>query len=292
MLSTPDGSVSALAAPCVETLVPQADGIVDDIIAVVRQRTGIDFSQYRRATIERRIGNRMISIGASSLRAYLECLRVDSEEATRLLQRLTIKVSRFYRNARTFDALAADTLPALAQARGDAPLRIWSAGCGHGEEAYTLAMLMDTAGVAGTIDATDIDAAALVVARRGVYRPDAFDELPPVLMNAYLDPAGVDGYRVRDAARERVRFMRHDLTASPVDAASYDLICCRNVLIYFDRTAQQRAFELLRGALAPDGYLCLGEAEWPLPGVVEEFAPQAHKTQIFRRIGAGVRTAP
>jgi len=291
MLPTADGSGSALAVRCAETLVPHADEIVDDIIAVVRQRTGIDFSQYRRATIERRIGNRMISIGASCMRAYLERLRADSEEAPRLLERLTIKVSRFYRNARTFDALAETTLPQLARARGGAPLRIWSAGCGRGEEAYTLAMLLDAAGLAGSVDATDIDAMALAAARRGVYRPDAIDELPPALMRAYLEPAGIDAYRVRDAVRARVRFLVHDLTAQPIGATPYDLICCRNVLIYFDRAAQQRAFGMLRIALATDGYLCLGEAEWPLPEIAEEFAPQACKTQIFRRIGAGARTA-
>src|SRR5690606_12566485 len=151
------------------------------------------------------------SIGAASLHAYLDRLRVDWEEALRLLERLTIKVSRFYRNARTFDTLADEVIPALAQARDGAPLRIWSAGCGCGEEAYTLAMLMDATGVRGTVDATDVDPAALAAAADGAYRFDAFDELPSALMRTYLE-SGVDGrYRVRDALRERVRFMPHDL---------------------------------------------------------------------------------
>src|SRR5690606_32339232 len=130
MFRAPDGDRATLAVPlqCVQGPFASAEAasVVDDIIALVRHRTGIDFSQYRRTTVERRIGNRMISIGAASLHAYLDRLRVDWEEALRLLERLTIKVSRFYRNARTFDALADEVLPALAHARAGAPLRIWS----------------------------------------------------------------------------------------------------------------------------------------------------------------------
>ncbi len=268
--------------------------IVDDIIAVVRDRTCVDFSLYRRTTIQRRIGNRMISIGEASLCGYLQRLRADTEEAPRLLERLTIKVSRFYRNARTFDFLLRDVIPALAKMRRGAPLRIWSAGCGCGEEAYTLAMLLDRAGVAGTVEATDIDPAALGFARAGVYRAEALSELPQDLASAYLEPLGESGapsYRVGAALRERVCFSHHDLTAAaPHDArAPFDLVCCRNVLIYLDRNAQQRAFEAFNAALADGGFLCIGEAEWPLPEVAADLAAQGYKTQVFRRLDRGKR---
>jgi chemotaxis methyl-accepting protein methylase len=236
----------------------------------------------------------MISVGESSLGAYLQRLRADAEEASRLLERLTIKVSRFYRNARTFDFLMSEVIPTLAKMCDGAPLRVWSAGCGCGEEAYTLAMLLDRAGVAGTVEATDIDPAALAFARVGIYRAEALAELPQYLAGAYLEPLegkGESRYRVGDALRERVHFSHHDLTAvAPHTGASFDLVCCRNVLIYLGRDAQQHAFEILNVALRNGGFLCIGEAEWPLPEVSDDLASQGCQTQVFRRVVRGERT--
>ena len=259
--------------------------LIEGILRLVRQQTGVDFAQYRRPTISRRIHNRMLSIGVRSLQDYWARWQADEAESMRLLERLTIKVSRFYRNACTFDVLAEEVLPWLACRRQ--PLRIWSAGCGCGEEAYTLAMLLEAARLPGKVEASDIDPAALAVAREGVYRREAFDELPAGLA-AQLEAAGAQRYRVPAAARERVRFFRHDLGDAPPPAARfYDLICCRNVLIYFEREAQRRAFATLDEALRVDGYLCLGEAEWPLPEYVERYAPCGAKTQVFRRLQGG-----
>lgn len=273
-----------------------ATQVIDAIIGIVRDRTGVDFSLYRLATIQRRIGNRMISVGAPSLGVYLARLRTDAGEAMRLLERLTIKVSRFYRNVRTFDFLLSDVFPLLAKSRGGAPLRIWSAGCGRGEEAYTLAMLLHTAGIAGTVEATDIDPEALVAARAGVYRIEALTELPQHLANEYLESFEQNGevcYRVCAAVRAAVNFSHHDLTAlTPRDTtASFDLICCRNVSIYLGRDAQQRAFELLNAKLVDGAFLCIGEAEWPLPEVASELTSLGHKTQVFRRVGRTQKAA-
>lgn len=290
----PDGNIEISAsplAPCMQWReAPDAAArAVEEIIDLVRARTGVDFSLYRRATVQRRIGNRMISLGSHSVRAYVEHLRADVAEAAHLLQRLTIKVSRFYRNAHTFEFLAREVLPRLAQSRGGAPLRLWSAGCGCGEEAYTLAMLLDRAGLDGIVEATDIDAAALAAAAHGVYRGDVTEELPPSLAQTYLEPLGEGAgarYRVRDVLRERVRFTRHDLTGTDAcwDAGHFDLVCCRNVLIYFNRAAQRHVFQTLATVLAGDGYLCIGEAEWPLPESELGLLAQGNKTQVFRRV--------
>lgn len=259
---------------------------IEGIIALMRERTGIDFALYRRPTVRRRIGNRMIALGEASPHRYLERLRDDEAEAAHLLERLTIKVSRFYRNAQSFDYLAGRVLAELRQVRGSAPLRIWSAGCGCGEEAYSLAMLLDRAGIEGVVEATDIDGHALECARAGVYKPEALSELPAELSNLYLRQEGEGAamrYRVNEALRARVRFSAHDLTRDrTLPGGVFDLVVCRNVLIYLDREAQRSAFGRLLEVLRGGGVLFLGEAEWPLPEVAEALTPMEHKTRLFK----------
>lgn len=272
-----------------------ADGRVDAtdaafgaILQLLRERTGADLSRYRPTTVSRRVLNRMISVGSSTFEHYLALLRADEHEALRLLDRVTIKVSRFYRNPVTFDALRLTVLPALAAANPGRPLRIWSAGCGCGEEPYTLAMLLDEAGIPGTVEATDIDPGALERAALGRrYVSATLSELPLELRNRYLEPED-GGYTVRKSLRDRVRFSRHDLSAElgPPAGGAFDLIACRNVLIYFARGPQERAMHALRAGLAEGGYLCLGEAEWPLPSVAPSLEALPVKTRIFRAVAA------
>jgi chemotaxis methyl-accepting protein methylase len=253
------------------------------ILALLGRKTGIDFRSYRGSTIGRRVQNRMISVGARSHEEYLALLREDDGEAGRLLQRVTIKVSRFYRNRSTFDALRGAVLPELAERRGRAALTLWSAGCGYGEEAYTLAMLLDEAGITGSVVATDVDPAALTHAVAARYPASALTELPAELRDRYCRHA--DGYYSVDTVlRERVRFVRHDLTASqsPPDPGLFDLVCCRNVLIYFERAPQQAALQGLCRSIRAGGYLCLGEAEWPLPSVAGILQPLPPRTRLFR----------
>ena len=260
------------------------------ILAVLREHTGIDFTRYRVSTITRRVLNRMISVGAGSFEQYLHTLRTNDQEPLRLLERVTIKVSRFYRNPITFDALRATVLPELARAAAGAPLSIWSAGCGCGEEPYTLAMLLEEAGLAGEIEATDIDPFALDAARGALYPQAAFAELPAELQERYCERVG-ERVTVNEAVRGRVRFARHDLTAAvPHDGAPFDLVCCRNVLIYFERSAQERAMTYVRRAVRSGGYLCLGEAEWPLPAVPGRLEALSHKTRVFRVVDAQGQT--
>ncbi|HEY8554753.1 MAG TPA: protein-glutamate O-methyltransferase CheR [Burkholderiales bacterium] len=264
-----------------------AEPLLAAVLDVLRARTGCDFSRYRPATVQRRVRNRMISLGLATLREYLARLETVEDEAAHLLARLTIKVSRFYRNAATFEALRRHVIPEAARRRAGAPLRIWSAGCGNGEEAYSLAMLLEEAAVPGWVDASDVDPMALATAIAGLYPAEACRELPPELAARYLERRCVRGRErcaVRPVLRRRVRFVRHDLTsgAPPPGGGAFDLVCCRNVLIYLDRSTQQQVLGRLRRALAPDGFLCLGEAEFPsgLPGApLEPFGP---RTFIYR----------
>lgn len=247
----------------------------------------MDFSGYRPATVERRIRSRMISLGLTSFMDYLALLRSCRSEPLRLIERITIKVSRFYRHAPAFDCLRERVLPQLARQRGGAPVRIWSLGTGAGEEAYTLAMLLDEAGVPGTVEACDVDPAACEIARIGIYPSSALVELPPELAERYLEPSGTlrhPGFQVRDTLRPRVRFSVYDATrpGPPPGEGCFDLIACRNLLIYLQLAAQEQVLRHLRNALAEEGFLCLGEAEWPTPAVLGTLEPLPHRTRLFQ----------
>lgn len=266
---------------------------LEAILAVVWERRGIDFRRYRRPTIERRVRNRMLQVRAETYEEYLPHVLSDTGEVDRLIERLTIKVSRFYRDAAVFDRIATDVLPQLVERGAGRPLRLWSAGCGNGEEAYTLALLLAEAERIGAyhpalVCATDIDPTALAMARRGCYREEALEELPALLADRYLVRESAPGgalFRVRDPLRVRVHFQVHDLSrlAPPPGGGGFDLICCRNVLIYLGQEWRHPAQCLLRDALLPGGYLCLGEAEWLLNELTNDFEVIDRRARLFQR---------
>ena len=261
------------------------------VLEIVRLRTGVDFACYRASMLERRVANHFASSGATSSEDYLQRLRASPAAAFRLLERITIKVSRFHRHAPTFAYLRDTLLPQLARERGGEPLRVWCAGCGEGEEAYTFAMLLEQAGIEGCVEATDVDATALNEARAGIYPLAAAVELPVELAAEYLESVvlkGQPGYRVHETLRVRVRFTRHDITSGTAapGVERFDLVSCRNVLIYLRRAAQARATRRLLDAIRERGVLCLGEAEWPLPELAPELQPLAPGTRLFRRRAA------
>ena len=258
------------------------------VLQLVRERTGFDFSQYRVATLQRRIQNHMVSTGTSVPAEYIALLQSSDEATHALLERLTIKVSSFYRNPVTFDELRRTALPDLIALRNGRPLRVWSAGCSRGEEAYTVAMLLEEAGVEGTVLATDIDQSALRDADSGIYDSRSIATLPSELAERYLEPAlltGRTGFAVRSNIRNRVLFQRHDLTQHPAPG-QFDLICCRNVLIYLQRDLHHAVLRKLRDAVTAGGLLCLGEAEWPTSDIMATLTPFPRKTRLFRAIGA------
>jgi Methylase of chemotaxis methyl-accepting proteins len=271
-----------LAGP--ETGVPAIDDpAFCEILQLLHERTGTDFASYKLPTVARRTLNRMISVGAETFADYLQLLRQREGEAARLLEHVTIKVSRFYRHAPTFDVLRQEVLPELARQANGRTINVWSIGCGCGEEPYTLAMLFAEAGVSCTIEATDIDPTALRRAARGFYADAALIELPKDLRERYLVRS--DGFHeVNPLLREQVRFSHHDILAShpPPGSGEFDLVCFRNLLIYLGYEFQEQALHSVRRAVRDEGYLCLGEAEWPSPAIATTLTTLAHAARIFR----------
>ncbi|HEX7707259.1 MAG TPA: protein-glutamate O-methyltransferase CheR [Thermoanaerobaculia bacterium] len=261
-----------------ETLRSGAIRVLNDVLEVVRTQRGLDFGAYRRGTLERRLLNRMVAARVSSADAYLSLLHNSEDEVDRIASNLTIKVSRFYRNASVFEALRDHAVPALRERYPHESLRVWSAGCATGEEAWTLAMILGE----DRVIATDIDIESLAIGARGRYASHSLIEAPATtaLFPMASDP-GV--WSVSDELRRRVTFLRHDLAAAngPPGETRYHLICCRNVLIYFERDLQVRTLNLLVASLLPEGVLCLGEAEWP-GAVIESLEVLDRRQKIFR----------
>lgn len=239
--------------------------------ALTRQIShGVDLALdvYKDKCLRRRIAVRMRACGVHTYTEYQALLERTPAEYQRIKDALTINVTRFFRNAETWERLRTAYLPELCD-RFPGPLRFWSAGCASGEEAYSLAILAAEIAVGRQsfellarlqVDATDIDRDSLERTRAAHYRPEALQEVPAALVQRYFEWDGAQ-YRVVDRIRARVAVSQHDLTGQPPPVDACHLISCRNVAIYFDRPMQERLFSSFVDALLPGGLLVLGKVE-------------------------------
>ena len=258
--------------------------VLGSIFRHLRRRTGHDFVHYKRSTILRRLARRLQVVGASSLVGYAEVFKERPEETQALLRDFLISVTQFFRDPEAFEELEDRVIPQLFGGSGQ--VRVWVPGCATGEEAYSVAMLLCEH--ARTLDeppdiqvfATDIDDDALLHAREGIYSEAVAADLTEDRRLRYFEPVP-GGVRVKAALRECVLFARHNLIADP-PFSRLDLITCRNVLIYFTREIQERAFASFHYALRSDGYLFLGSSEAP-NAVTNGFAEVDKRARIYRR---------
>src|SRR5215468_5441911 len=236
------------------------------VIAHLRVRTGHDFSKYKRSTVLRRLGRRMHVTRTDTLSDYYEVLRDRADEAQALLADLLISVTTFFRDHDAFEALKTKVLPDLFEGRElDATIRVWASGCATGEEAYSIAMLLQEEAAKHElrppiqIFGSDLDARALVVAREGRYPASIEADVSEDRLRRFFVREG-DGYRVRQELRDMILFAVHDLLKDP-PFSHVDMISCRNVLIYLDRDLQDQVCSTFHYALNPGGFLLLGAAE-------------------------------
>jgi len=256
------------------------------ICAILRNRVGHDFSGYKEQTFMRRVQRRMQFIGLG-LADYVERLRADPGEVELLFHDLLIGVTTFFRDQDTFDVVAQTVLPHLFENKGaDNSVRVWVPGCATGEEAYSLAILLReymatlTATPTVQIFATDIDEAAIGVARSGRYPALLLRDVSPARLERFFTAA--DGtYQVRRELRDLCTFSAHSVIRDP-PFSRIDLISCRNLLIYLDTELQSRVIPAFHYALAPGGYLLLGGSEM-VTRHGELFTPIDKKHRIFQR---------
>ena len=256
----------------------------------ISKGAGLPVEAYKDKCVRRRIAVRMRACGVHSYAEYQAILDRSPAEYERLRDTLTINVTRFYRNAETWNLLRRDLIPRLC-APGTGEIRVWSAGCASGEEAYTIAILaaehLDRTGRSGelsriVVDATDVDRMSLERAREARYRPENLTEMPQELVDRYLETSGPD-LQVVSRVRARVFVRRVDLSAGHPPGRDYRMVVCRNVLIYFDRPMQERLFQVFTDSLAPGGYLVLGKVETLFGTVRERLVLVDPRERVYRR---------
>ena len=239
---------------------------LNDILTVMQEATGIDFSLYRKTTVQRRILRRLALRNIASIEDYAAQLKKDPAERSLLQRDLLISVTSFFRDPESFEALKKLVFPVIVRKRPEgAVIRIWVPGCATGEEAYSIAISLQEylteKGVAFPVQifASDISEAVIQKARAGRYLENIAEDVSPERLNRYFTEVEGGGYQVSKALRELCVFSRHNLIGDP-PFAKLDLISCRNVLIYLG-AVQKNIIPLFHYALKQDGFLMLGQSE-------------------------------
>jgi two-component system CheB/CheR fusion protein len=276
-----------------ERAVEQAEQALLDILAKLRAGTGHDFRHYKRATVLRRIERRMQVTTQPDLPAYYCYICEHVDETKALLDDMLIGVTNFFRDRESFESLEREVIPQLFARKEKSDnaqeIRVWSAGTSTGEEAYSLAILLNDYKAETSSDlkiqvfASDIDDRAIATGRTGLYSEAIITDVPPVRLRQYFVKEDAS-YRVRKDIRERVLFAKHSLLADP-PFSQIDLIVCRNLLIYLDRDIQREILQMFHFALRAGGYLFLGTSE-SADACPELFTIVDKKNRIFRSRGS------
>lgn len=263
------------------------DESFEALLRYMRDSRGFDFTGYKRTSLMRRVRHRMDQAGYTSFEEYLDVLQASSDEFASLFNTILINVTAFFRDPEAWEFIGAEVIPRLLAERSPAdPIRVWSAGCASGQEAYTLAMLLaeslgpDAFRQRVKIYATDIDEDALTEARAASYDMRSVESVPPDLLARYFEQ--VNGrYVFHKDLRRAVIFGRNDLVKdAPISRV--DLLVCRNTLMYLNAETQRSVLGRLHFALGPQGTLFLGHAEMLLSHS-DRFTPLNLKNRIFRK---------
>jgi two-component system CheB/CheR fusion protein len=244
----------------------EGEELLQELLTLIRVRSGHDFTSYKRPTLLRRIARHLQIHELEDISAYLRLVEERPDEMQSLIRNLLINVTNFFRDPEAFDSLDRNVLPGLFAARTrEDTIRVWSAGCASGEEAYSLAILLSEWAERVPdpprlqVFATDIDDEAIAEARKHRYGDVMEADVSPERLERFFLKEH-DGYRVRKELREMVLFAPHDFLRDP-PFSKLDLVVCRNVLIYLNRATQERALRIFHFALNPGGHLFLGNSE-------------------------------
>ncbi|MFP2932820.1 CheR family methyltransferase, partial [Pyxidicoccus sp. 3LG] len=265
---------------------PARDNELEAILEKVRQARNFDFRNYKRATLQRRIERRMAATRCRTRGAYLALLEREPQEVTTLVSSMLIKLTTFFRDREVWVGLDRVLRELAQRRRPDQELRIWSAGCATGEEAYSVAIAAAEAlgpGYPGPelkVFGTDVEEAAIAYARRGVYTNAQLENVSKERLARWFTPAP-GGYAVRKEIRRAVVFGVNNLV-SDAPVSRIDLILCRNVFIYLDSELQKRVLARFHFALRREGLLVLGRSEL-IPFAARLFEPLDLPRRVYRK---------
>jgi two-component system CheB/CheR fusion protein len=278
-------------------VVAKEEPAVAQIVILLRQRTGNDFSQYKKNTLYRRIERRMGLHRIKEIERYVGYLRQNSKEIDLLCKELLIGVTKFFREPAVWDYLRDSAIPALlANSPAGTALRAWIPACSTGEEAYSLAIVFreaiekikPKAPFSLRIFATDLDQDAIDKARQGYFPSNIGADVSPARLARFFNESG-SGYRIGKEVREMVIFAPQNIiTDAPF--IKLDIITCRNLLIYFDVALQRKLIPLFHYALNSSGFLLLGASE-TASGFSALLKPLDNKMRLYRRIETGLPNA-
>lgn len=231
----------------------------EQFIDGIKRKTGIDLALYKEAQMKRRLTSLYEKKGYRNFVEFLQALEKDRDLMNEFLDRMTINVSEFYRNGKRWEVLQNKIFPKLLQQ--NKKLKIWSAACSTGEEPYSLAMVLSKHLPLSQIHiiATDLDENVLQKAKHGVYPERSLAEVPKDIQAKYFDKEGTF-YRVKDEIKKTVTFKKHNLLKDTYES-NFDLIVCRNVMIYFTEEAKDLIYNNFSKSLRKDGILFVGSTE-------------------------------
>lgn len=261
----------------------------NEVVRLIKNRTGMDLKGYRKGVAQRRIARRARTRGFQSIDKYMEFLATDREEARALVRLVTIQVSQFFRNPEVFRALGLEILPGVFASKGEGePVRIWSVGCAEGEEPYSVAMLLleyhnrrlarNPAEVLGT----DVNSESIDRASKGVYETKKMALVDDLLKRRYFRPKA-GAWEIRPMVRKLVRFrVENTFRGKGLDGA--DVVLARNMLIYFDRERQEALLRKMVKSINEGGYLILGKSETMPLWSKDSFRPVFLRERIYRKV--------
>ncbi len=263
----------------------ERDSPMEEILHLLHQQGGVNFRDYKPATVVRRIERRMQVRHVPDLVHYLDLLESDRSEALTLRREILIPVTNFFRDSDSFEALAESIIKLVRERNDGQPLRVWVAGTSTGEEAYSIAILFAEAfeqvkrWPSLKIFATDVEQQNIEAAGAGVFSEAILAEVSPERLERFFTKRG-NHYVVKAEIRQNIVFARHNLLEDP-PFTRMDLVTCRNVLIYFKTRAQERALRRLQYAMAASGSLFLGSSE-SLGALQQDFSTISAKHKIYR----------
>lgn len=272
------------------------ESMLPDVLKLIERHCAYDFYNYKTPTILRRIGRRMTQLGYKNFQDYLEHLNNSSEECKILGKEFLIGVTKFFRDKAAFDILRNEVLPELVSGKNDGDvLKIWVTACSTGEEAYSMAILVDDylqssgKNLEVKIFATDIDIDAIEFASRGLYPSISVSEIEAHLAQRYFTKQGAN-VLIQPRIRKQIVFARHNILKDPPFIKN-DLISCRNMLIYMNNILQRKVLSTLQFSLCTGGFLFLGPSEIPA-AVREGFTDVNNKWKIYRKVSNDNRYNP